>query len=64
MSAIDRCRASRHRASRTVARARFTDDLRVAHQAGAHTDPDQGTDPSGYWAEAGCPGCCLEVASA
>lgn len=60
-SAIDRSRAARQRAARTVARARFTDDLRAAHRNGSHTDPDRGVDPTGYWAEAGCPGCCTEI---
>lgn len=60
MDTLERSQAARHRASRTVARARFTDSLRSAHQDGAHTDPNRGVDPSGYWAEAGCPGCCGE----
>ena len=55
MDTIERSQAARHKASRTVARARFTDDLRLAHRDGAH-----GNDGSGYWAEVGCPGCCGE----
>lgn len=61
MDTIERAQAARHKASRTVARARFTDDLRAAHSQGHHTDPERGIDPSGYWAEAGCPGCCEAV---
>lgn len=61
-AALRRSIAARQRAARTVARARFTDDLRVAHRDGRHTDAETGsTDPSGYWTEVGCPGCCTEV---
>lgn len=54
---IARSRAARHRASRTVARARFTDDLRTAHANGHHQSPEGAVDPSGYWAGVGCPSC-------
>lgn len=61
--AIKRSQAARARAAKTVAMAKWIDLLRSAHADGNHENQDGQVDPTGYWAEQGCPVCCTEVIS-